>query len=250
MKKTATNTDDSGSPQGNSLCAVCPANELNLCHAVIKASWEYFDRATALLSSSVHTVAARNNISSPADWHDAVPIVCRGWAMSAVVLPGGRRQILSFVLPGDIISTALLFEPTTDRSIVAITEVSYRTFNRAELQMLLSKRPNLLVKLSKMWIEEMAEVAQLAIDLGRRSADERVARLILKLMQRLGMRGMVRNRSMEFPLRQHHIADAMGLSPIHVNRLLVSFRRRGLIEIDRGHLTILNPIELRRIAGL
>ena len=74
--------------------------------------------------------------------------------------------------------------------------------------------------------------------------------MILKLMQRLAVRGMVQGRSMEFPLRQHYIADAMGLTPVHVSRVLSNFRRNGLIAINDGFLTTLNANELCRIAGL
>lgn len=250
MKKISVNTGDSGSSEENCLCAACPANELNLCRAVIKPSWVLFDPATALLASSEHSVSARQDISDPTQLHDVVPIICRGWAASSATLVDGRRQILSFLLPGDLVSTALVFGATAGRAIVAITNVTYRTFNRFEFQTLLSKRPDLLARFSRIWAEERVEADQLAMDLGRRTADERLARLILKLMQRLSARGMVRGQSMEFPLRQHHIADAMGLTPVHVSRVLTNFRRKKLIDIGGGFLTILNADELCRIAGI
>ena len=66
--------------------------------------------------------------------HDAVPIICGGWAASVVMLSDGRRQILSFLLPGDMVSTALLFEPRPNYQVEAITEVRYRMLRRAELK--------------------------------------------------------------------------------------------------------------------
>ena len=89
----------------------------------------------------------------------------------------------------------------------------------------------------------------MTIDLGRRTADERLARLILRLMKRLAKRGMVQGQTMEFPLRQHQIADATGLTPVHVSRVLGNFRRKGLIEINGRSLTILNATELNRVAN-
>ena len=89
---------------------------------------------------------------------------------------------------------------------------------------------------------------QLALDLGRRTADERIARLILNLAPRLAKRGMANGPAMDFPLRQRHIADATGLTPVHVSKVLGEFQRAGLIEISSRSLTIINETELRRAA--
>ena len=85
----------------------------------------------------------------------------------------------------------------------------------------------------------------MALDLGRRTASERIARQILNLAERLAKRGMMRGQTMEFPLRQRHIADATGLTPVHVSKVLGEFQRARLIEISSRSLTILNEPELR-----
>ena len=117
------------------------------------------------------------------------------------------------------------------------------------------KDPGLFDKLSKSWIEEKNRADQLIIDLGRRTADERIAGLILDLAERLAQRGMTTLYStaameMEFPLRQHHIADATGLTPVHVSKVLTEFRRRGLIKISDRILTISDPAGFRRICHM
>ena len=83
-------------------------------------------------------------------------------------------------------------------------------------------------------MEEKTRTDQLIVDLGRRTADERIARLILGLAERLSKRDMARGGPTEFdfPLRQHHIADATGLTPVHVSKVLSEFRRNGLINIS------------------
>lgn len=206
--------------------------------------------SAALLQPSENTIAARRLICREHDLLEVIPIICQGWAASTVTLSDGRRQILSFLLPGDIVSTALIFEPVSQCSVEAVSEVNYRTFKRAELKAILLKRPNLFEKLSRVWIEEKARADQLAIDLGRRAADERIARLFLNLSDRLAQRKLVRNQTMEFPLRQHHIADATGLTVVHVSKTLSEFRRAGLIEISDRSLTIVNLAGLRRIANV
>ena len=162
----------------------------------------------------------------------------------------GRTAILSFLLPGDIASTALIFKPISQCSVEAITDVHYRTFKRAEFKEALLKHPDLSDKLFNIWIDEKARADQLAVDLDQRAADERVANLILNLFDRLTGRGIARDQTMDFPLRQHHIADATGLTAIHVNRVMSAFRRAGLLETNERSLTILDLTGLRRITNL
>jgi CRP/FNR family transcriptional regulator len=72
--------------------------------------------------------------------------------------------------------------------------------------------------------------------------------LILSLAERLAKRGMMNGHTMEFPLRQRHVADATGLTPVHVSKVLGEFQRAGLMEISSRSLTVINETELRRAA--
>jgi CRP/FNR family transcriptional regulator, anaerobic regulatory protein len=241
---------ESNSPQWDFSCSACPALELKLCTGLSKKAESEANLIadTSLLASSVHTIPARRTICHPKEWSEFIPIICHGWAVSSVTLPDGRRQILSFLLPGDIVSTACLLEPMSGRAAEAVTEVTCRKFKRSDLKDFLFENPNQLEKLSRIWIEERAQADQLALDLGRRSADERIARLILNLAERLAKRGMMDGQAMEFPLRQRHIADATGLTPVHVSKVLGEFQRAGLIDISSRSLTIIDVTELRRAA--
>ena len=71
----------------------------------------------------------------------------------------------------------------------------------------------------------------------------------MNLLDRLTKRGMVRDRQMEFPIRQHHIADATGLTPVHVSKVLCGFRRSGLIDYSNRSLTILDMVNFQRVAN-
>lgn len=200
------------------------------------------------LSATVHTIPARRLILHPKEWSDFVPIICSGWAMSSVALPDGRRQIISFLLPGDIVSAGSLLAPLSGHAVEAITEVTYRKFKREEIKGMLFGRVDLLEKLFALWNEAKARADQLALDLGRRRADERIARLILRLAEKVGKRSLAHTQTFDFPLRQRHIADATGLTPVHVSKVLGELQRAGLIEISSRSLTILNISELQRVA--
>lgn len=231
-------------------CSACPAFDLNICRAITETAGALSHPRPYDIAQTELAVPARRIIFRELDLHDAVPIICTGWAASAIMLSDGSRQILSFLLPGDMVSTALLFEPRLHCFVEAVTDVRYRSFKRPALKEILLDHPDLMEKLSKAWIEEKTRADQLIADLGRRTADERIARLILNLVDRLVKRNMVHGDPLEveFPLRQHHIADATGLTPVHVSKVLSEFRRNGLINISERSLTILDPVGFRRVA--
>ncbi|WP_156380894.1 Crp/Fnr family transcriptional regulator [Pseudolabrys sp. Root1462] len=226
-------------------CTLCPAYNL-LCGGMSKDA--VGGVAPLPVSGTMHTIPARRLIQHPKEWSEFVPIVCSGWAMSSIALPDGRRQVISFLLPGDIVSIGSLLAPLSGHTVEAITEVTYRKFKRQEIKELLFGRSDLLERLFTLWNEAKARADQLALDLGRRRADERIARLILRLSEKVAKRSLVRTQTFDFPLRQRHIADATGLTPVHVSKILGELQRAGMIEINGRSLTILNGSELQRVA--
>lgn len=229
-------------------CTICPTFNL-LCAGSQESEASGGRQPGQLqLSATVHTIPARRLILHPKEWSEFVPIICSGWAMSSVALPDGRRQIISFLLPGDIVSAGSLLAPTSGHTVEAITDVTYRKFKREEIKQVLFGRSDLLEKLFSLWNESKMRSDQLALDLGRRRADERIARLILRLAEKVAKRTLVRSQCFDFPLRQRHIADATGLTPVHVSKVLGELQRAGLIDITSRSLTILNAAELQRVA--
>lgn len=232
-------------PEASSVCAACVFGRLELCAGLRKEMEGGREPSGA---GGVEFAPARRTISGRREWPDFVHIVCSGWAMTSITHTDGRRQILNILLPGDSESTLNIFRPRFGRAIEAITDVLYRRFRTAVVKEKLLARPNLIETLGRLWSEEKERADQLAVDLGRRAADERIARQLLDLAARLEQRGMAREGTMEFPLRQRHIADLTGLTPVHVSRVLNEFQRACLIEIEGRRLTILDPERLRRVA--
>jgi CRP/FNR family transcriptional regulator len=242
--------DENRSAAKNFACNVCAALGTNFC---LSSNTE---TTPSVLPTPIrhqgHSVPARRIICRGQDLHDIVPVICSGWAATIVMLSDGSRQIVSFLLPGDMISTTMLFDSRPYCLVEAITDVQFRTFNRTDLKSLIYKKPDLLDTFFQAWVDEKARADQLIVDLGRRTADERIARLILNLIDRLAQRDMVRDNPTEFdfPLRQHHIADATGLTPVHVSKVLSEFRRNGLISISERSITILDPVGFSRVANM
>jgi CRP-like cAMP-binding protein len=197
---------------------------------------KFFDRA----------VDARRIIFHSGDRIEGIPVISSGWAAIVSTLPNNRRQIVAILLPGDLVSGGLIFEDKLDVSVEAITNVTYRSFDRAEFRAALFKNPCLLESTLKVWNEQSLHIVQLATSLGQCTAEERVAGLLMKLMDRLTPLGMVTDHSFHFPLRQSHIAEITGLTPVHVSRVINLLRREGLIELSNRTLTVQDPAALER----
>ncbi len=239
--------NEDGPSDHTAACTGCPACQLSLCEG-IEQQFVHVDSLARMLPSSIQRIPERQTIFHHNEWSEFIPFICSGWAATSVGLVDGRRQTLSFLLPGDTLSMACLFEPMSGRTVEAITDVEYRKFKRSELKAILFTHPHLMDKISKIWSDERNQFDQMALDLGRRTAEERVARLVVNLADRLAKRGMRDGDTMEFPLRQRHIADATGLTPVHVNKVVSKFQRAGLFDIRDRTLTILDEVELSRAA--
>lgn len=176
-------------------------------------------------------------------------MICNGWAATVSRLSDGRRQILSFVLPGTLVSTSAVFADSFNFYVEAVTAVRYCYYDRAYLNERLAADPSLIRAMAKTCLFEKEQAEELATNLGRRRAEERIAHLFLNLSRRLKLRGLVRDDSFELPLRQQHIADATGVTPVHANRMLRSLRKDGLIAMRNGILKITDFAGLHRLAN-
>jgi CRP-like cAMP-binding protein len=179
-----------------------------------------------------------------------VSIVRNGWAFRFAITASGRRQILSFLLPGDLFSTSAVFGDRMHFSVQALTDVAYCGFNREDLQRLIFADPKVSRTFADVCSEQEAFSDDRIIDLGTRSAEERIGRLIIELMARLDRRGQVHDNMFHFPLKQQHLADALGLTQVHVNRVLRRLRESRIMELSNGVLKIFNTSAIRKLADM
>jgi CRP/FNR family transcriptional regulator, anaerobic regulatory protein len=196
------------------------------------------------------TTRARHTLYRAGEDLDGIPFVYSGWAARVRRLSDGRRQILSFILPGDLVSASAIFCDRLSFFVEAITDVRYSICQRAQVDEILARDPQLVRTLVSACLAEQAEVEELATDLGRRRAEERIARLFLQLKTRMEARRQISGLSFDLPLRQQHIADATGMTVIHVGRVLGALRNDGIVHIAGGTLTITDLAALQRLSDI
>ena len=167
-------------------------------------------------------------------------IVKEGWAIRHKDLADGRRQILDFVLPGDLVGIEAKIQPIADHTVTTLTDLRVSPLQFRDLDALLDLHPRLAMALVWVGARQMAVFSEHILSLGRRSASERIAHLILEIWRRLRLRGLASGQTFEMPVTQAVMADALGLSNVHVNRSLRSLEKRGLVVKRREKVEILD----------
>lgn len=177
---------------------------------------------------------------------NTVAIVRSGWAMQSVPMKGGGRQILTFLVTGDVFDqdAVMLTQTPTMFASSALTPTEVCFFSIDEYRALLQGDIRSRRYAKRHIRRHQALMAKHMIDIGRRRAPGRLAGFLLELRQRLSERGLMREEAMPFPFTQEDIADALGLTHAHVNRTLKDLRQTGVIEYSPGSLRILDVAAL------
>lgn len=163
-----------------------------------------------------------------------------GWACSYKLLPDGNRQIINFHITGDLVGFPAALLDVSDRSIEAVTQVEMSEVPRETLMEVLGHYPRLSMAVLRAAAREEAAVADLLASLGGRDAVTRTAHLLLQFWVRLRRVGLGYPDGYDCPLSQGLLADALGVSHIHVNRCLRRLRELGLLTFHRGRVTFTN----------
>jgi CRP-like cAMP-binding protein len=171
-----------------------------------------------------------------------------GWAFRFKTLTDGRRQILNFLLPGDLVGLQAAMFDAAQYGVEALTDVELCLLPRRKVWALFDEMPGLAFDVAWLGSREEGYVDDNLTSTGRRTAAERIAALIISLYKRLKALGLVENDTFEFPLTQQHIADALGMSLVHTNKTLARLRRMGMYSRANGTMTLTNPRVLQRIA--
>jgi CRP-like cAMP-binding protein len=171
-----------------------------------------------------------------------------GWAFRFKNLPDGRRQILNFLLPGDLLGLQAAMFDAAQHGIEALTDVELCLLPRQKIWHLFGQMPELAFDVTWLGARGESHVDENLLSAGRRTAAERIAALIVVLYKRADALALVADHTFAFPLTQQHIADALGLSLVHTNKTLARLRRLGMYTQTNGSLTLSNPRVLERVA--
>lgn len=178
-----------------------------------------------------------------------VLILCTGWAFRYHQLADEGRQILRFLLPGDLLWPAVIFAERPNFSVKALTGIQVSRMDGSEIRKKCLADEAVMLEVLKAMTDDGREAYELLTSIGRRSAEARIAHLLLGLKDRIAAHHVSHDHRFPFPLRQQHIADAVGLTPVYVSRVLARFRDRGILTIAEGTLEITDPAALETIGA-
>ena len=199
-------------------------------------------------SRKVRIFGAHQDVIREGDAPEHVNLILEGWACRYKQLEDGRRQIISFFLPGDLCDPHVFVLREMDHSIGTITPVRLAEIHRDQMLDLTERHPRITRAL---WWETLVTAAiqrEWTVNLGQRTGLERIGHLLCELFIRLRGVGLTEGDSCLLPVTQVELGDATGLSNVHVNRVLQELRASGLIVLRGKRLTIPDLEALQRIA--
>ena len=174
-----------------------------------------------------------------------------GWAFRYKTLRDGRRQILNFLLAGDFIGVQQKMADAAAHGVVALTDAVFCVFQRDALWELHRTSPSMGFNVTWLTAHVESLVDDTLLSVGRRSAEERIAMLLILLFKRAAaLQADAGSSGVPFPLTQQHVADGLGLSLVHTNKTLRRLERRGLHQIIDGRLYLRDVKALAQLADL
>jgi len=207
------------------------------------------DRAAlARLCRNVRRVDARRDLISEGDKPKVINLMLEGWACRYKTLPDGKRQLISLFVPGDFCDLNVYILKEMDHSIGAITRLKVAEIDREAMDELTANYPRITQAL---WWHELVAAAiqrEWTVNIGQRTAYERLAHFFVEVFLRLRTVGLTDGASCEFPLTQTDLAEATGLTAVHTNRMLQELRSDGMIRLERRRLTIPDLTKLMQAA--
>lgn len=178
-----------------------------------------------------------------------IHILQKGFAIRKRHLENGKRQILNFIVPGDVFDLQALVDTESDHAIETLSICETRIMARDDFMHSVTRHPDFI---SAMWwsaVQEEALLREHLVLLGQRSAIERVSHLLIELRRRLILAGVCHpDESLSLPVTRQQIADTLGLTPVHVSRTISRLRQMGLISNGKT-IELLDPESLASVSG-
>ncbi len=195
-------------------------------------------RALENLPMQVVAIKADQDIVREGDRPSRSCLILSGFACTYKVTAGGKRQIVSFNLPGDIPDLQSLHLTVLDNSISTISPCRVGFIPHEVLRDICDRYPRIA---SAFWRETLIDASifrEWVMNVGQREAYNRMAHVLCELLTRLRAVGLAEGHSCDLPITQGEFADALGVTNVHVNRVLQQMRADGLIELSGDRLNI------------
>jgi CRP-like cAMP-binding protein len=205
--------------------------------------------ALATVTARSRSVPTRRDLIREGDRPGPVFVMLEGWACRYKILPSGTRQVLAYLMPGDSCDLHVGLLAEMDHNIQTITPARVATIERAEMDAVVDSHPRVAKALYIAQLIDEGTMRAWITSMGRRTSIERVAHLMCELYLRARNIGLTAETQLELPLSQLMLADSLGMTPVHLNRVLKKLRLSGAMTLKRGSLMIVDPVMLTEIAG-
>jgi CRP-like cAMP-binding protein len=201
-----------------------------------------------LISRKHVHLGAREDILKEGEHSDHCNLMLSGLACRYKILPDGKRQIMAFLVPGDLCDAEIFVLKEMDHSIGTLTPSTTAVIHADEMKALL-RRPGSLSE-AVWWgtLTDLGVLRERIIDHGSRDAYVRTAHLLYEMLVRYRVVGETIDDGFDFPITQEELADATGMTPVHANRTLQRLREEGLISLKGKRLIVLDAPRLKKVA--
>jgi CRP-like cAMP-binding protein len=199
-------------------------------------------------ASQIKHYHSREDIIREGDPPAGVNLILNGWACRYKHLEDGRRQIVAYFVPGDLCDLRVFILRQMDHSIMTLSPATVAAIPRDTILDLMERYPRITKALWWSTLVDEAILREWIVNVGQRTAYERIAHVLCELFVRLGSVGLTDGDTCEIPVTQAELADTVGLSTVHVNRTLQELRRNRLIDLRGKSLTILDLSALQDAA--
>lgn len=194
-------------------------------------------------------VAVKTDLIREGDQPGPVFVVLDGWACRYKILPNGTRQVLAYLMPGDSCDLHVGLLAEMDHSIQVIQPASIATIERDVMDEIMDTHRGIAKAFYIAQLVDEGTMRAWITSMGRRSSIERIAHLMCELYLRARNIGLTSEPFLRLPLSQLLLADSLGMTPVHLNRVLKQLRLAGAMTLERGSLTIIDPEKLIQLAG-
>lgn len=226
-------------------CRSCPLQALGAFRKFSASELAFIET----MKSGEIRLAPGQHVLSEGEANPYLYTVLSGWMFKYKMLEDGRRQIINYALPGDLLGLQGAMLDKMQHSIEALTDVTLCVLDKERLWTLYRDHHGLAFDVTWIAAAEKSILAEYLVSAGQRTASERIAFLLLVLFRRARDLGMVDGNTLRLPITQEHFGDTIGFSLVHTNKRLSRLRRSGIFEWTGETFTLVDEAALADLAG-